>query len=459
MRDHCKKLFLSLLLFLLVGTHSLPAASVRWIHLGTIDAGLVSLAIDGKVAYRKMPPGGTSPWGNISAGLHSFQIASEKNSGFSFELEITKNQKITIVSVSDKNGDLQSRTFGVDEPEGEIFVLNMMPGAIMGQPEPSQKVIFGKGFWLPDDKAKNTVSLADGEGFSGEVDFSRLGDKPKDSYLAVIWSNDDGKPNLAVLRDRDSLAETSDESVEIADELLASIRIIAEGRVAVEGSFDPSATNWEEVKSQIFWLNLMIERDPCRLEVSGFPAMRRMPSGRGSGFVKWPAGDWKTDIVVESTNEKLASDNFMLSAKASVGLISSGGGKFPHRLLNLEGRSQEKSGSKKTTQIRFVNALPDGVIRSVVQDDPEPKTITLKPGEVGDIIPLETGKFPGATLDLTLGKAKSKKIARIPAKDSMPAGDWVVVLHLDQESFAAPVLTWIEMDKGTITDPATKESE
>ncbi len=37
----------------------------------------------------------------------------------------------------------------------------------------------------------------------------------------------------------------------------------------------------------------------------------------------------------------------------------------------------------------------------------------------------------------------------------MPPGDWVVVIHLDQESFAAPVLTWVEMDKGTITFPAT----
>jgi len=455
MYDHCKKVFLSLLLVHLIAMPSLPAASLRWVHLGTIDAGLVSLAINGKIAYLKMPPGKATPWGNISAGIHKFQIASEKNPGSAFELEITEKQKITIVSVSDKNGDLQSRTFGVDTPQGEVFVLNMLPGAMMSLPETNQKVIFGKGFWLPDDKTKTTVSLVDSEGFNGEVDFSRLGDSPKGPFLAIVCSDDAGKLNLSILRNRDSLFEMSDESIEIPDELLAGIRIISKGRELAAGSFDPSSTNWEEVESQIFWLNLTVEPDPCRLEIRGFPAMRRMPSGRGSGFVKWPSGNWDTDVVVERTNEKLADSKFSLAPKASMGLISSGGGKYPHRLLTLEGRSREKSGSDAKSQIRFVNALPDGVLRSIVQYDPKPVTITLEPGEIGDILPLEKGGFPGATLDFTLGAAQNKIIGRIPLMPSLPSGDWVVVIHLDQESFATPVLTWVEMDKGTITFPAT----
>jgi len=455
MSDHCKKICLPLLLIMLIGTPSLRAASLRWIHLGTIDAGLVNLTIDGKIAYRKMPPSRATPWGNVPLGLHHFQIGSEKNPEPAFELEITENQKITIVSVSDKNGDLQSRTFGLDKPQGDVFVLNMLPGAMMSLSEPKQKAIFGKGFWLPEDKAEHTVSLVDSEGFHGEVDFSRLGDAPRSPYLAVLCSNDDGKPNLAILRDRDSFFEISEGSIEIPDELLAGIRIISEGNRLAPGAFDPFSINWEKVDSRIFYLNLAISRDPCRLEIGGFPAMRRMPSGRGSGFVKWPAGDWETDVVVERTNEKLAHDKFSLAAKASIGLISSGGGKYPHRLLTLEGRSREGSEPAAKARIRFVNALPDGVARAVVQDRPEPVTITLKPGETGNIIPLVKGDFPGATLDLTLGTMKNKIIGKIPRMPSMPPGDWVVIIHLDQESFAAPVLTWVEMDKGTITFPAT----
>jgi len=455
MYDHYKKVVHSLLLIMFISKPSLSAASLRWIHLGTIDAGLVSLAIDGKIAYRKMPPGKATPWSNVLPGLRNLQIGSENNPGATFELEITKDQRITIVSVSDKSGDLQSRTFGVDTPKGEVFVLNMLPSAMMGLPEIQQKVIFGKGFWLPKDKAKTTVILADSEGFQGEVDFSRLGDSPRDSFLAILSSDDDGKPNLAILRDRDSLFEISDESIDIPDELVAVVRIVSEGNVVGAGGFDPMAVKWEEVESQIFWLNLAIDRDPCRLEIRGFPAMRRMPSGRGSGFVKWPAGEWKTDIVAERTNEKLASDNFSLSANASMGLISSGGGKYPHRLLTLEGRSREESGSPAKSQIRFVNALPDGVLRSVVQYDPKPVTITLDPGEIGDVLPLVKGGFPGATLDFTLGATKNQMVGKIPPMPSLPPGDWVVVIHLDQESFAAPVLTWVEMDKGAITFPTT----
>ena len=130
MCDHCKKAIFSILLIIFIGTQSLPAASLRWVHLGTMDAGLVSMAIDGKIAYRKMPPGRATPWGNVSSGLHRFQIGSENHPGSTFELEITEKQKITIVSVSDKNGDLQSRTFGVDAPKREIFVHANAPPSI-----------------------------------------------------------------------------------------------------------------------------------------------------------------------------------------------------------------------------------------------------------------------------------------------------------------------------------------
>ena len=453
MFDHCKKAAFALLLIILVGKSFLQGASLRWVNLGTIDSGLVNLAIDGKVAYRKMPPGRSTPWGKVPSGLHRFQIGSDKNPGSSFELEINENQKITIVSFSDKNGDLQSRTFGLETPKGKIFALNLLPGAMMALPETKQRAIFGKGFWLPSDMAEATVSFADSEGFSGEANFSLLNDKPKSPYLAMLLRSADGKPNLAILRDEDSLFEISDQSIEISNDLAAGIRTISEGNVPAAGDFDPSGVKWDEVKSRIFWLNLAIDRDPCRLEIKGFPALRRMPSGRGTGFLKWPAGSWSTDVVVERTNENVASGSFSLAANASIGLISSGGGKYPHRLLALEGRSREKSASTAKSQIRFVNALPDGVVRSLVQYDPEPVTITLKPGETCDIIPLEKDGFPGAKLDFTLGNAKSQMIGKIPRMPSIPPGDWVVVIHLDQNSFASPVLTWVEMDRGTITFP------
>ena len=187
--------------------------------------------------------------------------------------------------------------------------------------------------------------------------------------------------------------------------------------------------------------------------------MRRMPSGRGSGFVKWPAGGWDTAVVVEATNEKLDTNKFTLSAKSSIGLISSGGGKFPARLMALEGRSRGKSSEPTKPQIRFVNALPVGVIRSVIPLEPEPLTLTLEPGTISEVITLENGGFPGAALDFTLGKAKNQKISNIPKMPSIPAGDWVVIIHLDQESFTSPVLTWVEMDKGAITTPGSVGGE
>ena len=440
-------------------TPSLRAASLRWVHLGTMEAGLVNMAIDGRVAYRKMPPGNSTSWGGIPLGLRKFQIGSEKNPGVSFELEITKEQKVVIVSVSDTNGDIQSRTVFLDAPQGQGYILNALHNSMISLPETEQKVIFGKGFPIPITKEKTTVAFSDREGLKGEVDISRMGDAAQNSYLAILSSGDDGKPNLSVLRDRDSIFEINHELIEIPNELAASIRVISERTVLGGGAFDPFKINWEEVESQIFWLNMMIGRDPCRLEIGGFPAMRRMPSGRGSGFVKWPAGGWDTAVVVEATNEKLDTNKFTLSAKSSIGLISSGGGKFPARLMALEGRSRGKSSEPTKPQIRFVNALPVGVIRSVIPLEPEPLTLTLEPGTISEVITLENGGFPGAALDFTLGKAKNQKISNIPKMPSIPAGDWVVIIHLDQESFTSPVLTWVEMDKGAITTPGSVGGE
>jgi len=454
MYAHCKNLFLLLLVLMMSSALSLSAASLRWIHLGSHDAGLANLAIGGKIAIRNMQTERVTPWSKVSPGVHRFQIGSEKTPGAPFELEIIEGQKITIVSISDKNGDLQSRTFGVDNPEGELFILNAIPGIMMSLPD-NKKAIFGKGFWLPDEEAKTTVSLVDSEGFKGEVDFSRLGDTLKGPYMAIVYSGDANKPKLVILRDRDVFFETSDEPIKIPDQLLSGISIISEGRVIAAGSFDPTAVNWDEVDSQAFWLNLMIGRDPCRLEIKGFPAIRRMSSGRGSGFLKWPAGDWDIKIVVELTNETVASDTFSLARKARAGLISSGGGKYPHRLLTLAGRSPEESGTPAMSQIRFVNALPGGILRSIVQYPAQPVTVTLKPGEIGETLPLVGGGFPGTTFDFTQGAEAPKVIGKIPVMRSLPKGDWVVIIHLDQETFEKPVLTWVEMDKGAITFPTT----
>ncbi len=452
---HCKKVLLTLLFIFLTGDLCLAAASVRWIHLGTINAGMVDMAINGKIAYRKMPAGKATPWGTVPPGLHHFQIGTRKNPGPTFELEITDTQKITIVSVSDDDGNIQSRTFGLESPQGNLFVLNAMPGTMMSLPETKQKAIFGKGFWVPEDTARWTVSLADSEGFEGEVDFTLETDSAQGPYLAIVSLGEDGKPSLAIMRDRDSYCEISSESVVIPDELTAGIRVISERNVPPPGSFDPDQVRWDEVESQIFWLNLGIERGSCRLVIRGFPAMRRLPSGRGSGFVKWPAGNWSTEVVAERTNKMIATDSFILDAKGSVGLISSGGGQHPHHLLTLEGRSRDESDSSKKSRIRFVNALPDGVVRAALPFKQEPVVVTMKPGEVSEIVYLEKGGFPGITLDLTVANTKNRIIGKIPRAASMPLGDWVVVVRLDEETFAAPVLTWVEMDKGSITVPIT----
>lgn len=458
MYAHCKSALLPLLL-LLVGAPCLTAASVRWVHLGTVDAGLVNLAINGKIAYRKMPPGKATSWGNIPPGLHKFQIGTETMPGNSFEMEITAEQKIVIVSVSDKNGDIQSRSVTVDAPKGEAFILNAMHGTMITLPETEQKAIFGKGFRVPVAKERSTVPFADAEGLKGELIFSLLAAEPQDPYLAILSADDDGRPHVSVLRDRDSLFETSDELIELPGEMAASVRIISPRSTPGEGAFDPMLVKWDQVDSQIFWLNLTIGRDPCRLEIGGFPAMRRMPSGRGSGFVKWPAGNWDTNVVVELTNEKVGASRFSLSSKSGLGLVSSGGGKFPHRLVTLEGRSRNQTEAPASAQIRFMNALPDGVLRSVIKSKPEPQTITLEPGKVSAVLPLTEGGFPGAALDLTLGEMKNKAIPQIPKLPSLPSGDWVVIIHLDQESFAAPVLTWVEMDKGSIIAPSSLTGE
>ena len=110
-------------------------------------------------------------------------------------------------------------------------------------------------------------------------------------------------------------------------------------------------------------------------------------------------------------------------------------------------------GSSLKTRIRFVNALPDGLLTTVIPDEPEPLKLTVEPGKSSDVVPLDKGGFPGAALSFTLGNAKSGKIADIPAMPRIPSGDWVVIAHLDEESLTAPVLTWVEMDKGSITPP------
>jgi hypothetical protein len=450
----CKIICLPLLLAIFGSLLSLQAAELRWVHLGTIDAGQVNMAIDAKVVYRSLPPGSSTPWGKITPGLRMFQVGTAKNPGASFELEITREQRVVVVSVSDENGNIECRSLVLEAPEGEGFVLNALHHSMMGLPGTDNKVIFGKGFRIPISKAKTTIAFSDSEGLKGEMDFIRTGDALRSSYLAILSCDDEGKPHLSVLRESDSLFEISDEVIEIPNELTAAVRVVSQRNVPAQGAFDPMQINWEQVESQIFWLNLTVGRDPCRLEIGGFPAMRRMLSGYGSGFVKWPAGSWDVNVAVELTNEKVGVDRFSLSSKSSLGLVSSGGGKFPHRLITLEGRSRAETKEPAKPQIRFMNALPDGVLRSIIDSDPEPQTITMEPGKVSDVVPLIKGGFPGAALDLTLGAKKNKVIVKIPRMSNLPPGDWVVVTHLDHETFETPVQTWVEMDKGKIIAPS-----
>lgn len=457
MSDHYRKNLLALIVGILTGASILPAASLRWISFVDGQAGLSDMLIDGKVAFRKMPSGRATPWSKIPPGSYRFQVTSKQSPESAFGLDIADDQRITIVSFSDKEGNLQNRTFGLETPESQVFVMNLLPGVLMSLPERKQKVISGKGLWMPSENPETTVTLVDSDGFSGEANFSLADSSQKGPYLAILHDSENGKPSVAILRNRDSFFEVSEESLEIAGELSARIRIISEGNTIAAGSFDPMKANWKEVESRVFWLNLAINRDPCRLVIKGFPALRRMPSGRGSGFLKWPAGEWKTDIVVERTGEELASDSFSLGAKDSVGLISTGGGKYPNRLLSIQGRPDKREGATATPRIRIVNALPAGLLVSKVQYAAKLKSVMVEPGEISDPVPLQDGGFPGATLDFTLGDRKDQLIGKIQPANPLPAGDWVVVIHLDQESSAAPVLTWVEMDKGSIRFPSTPE--
>jgi len=412
------------------------------------------MAIDGKIIYRSMPPDKSTSWSKLKAGLHKFQIGTAKNPGSAFELDIAQDQKAVIVSVSDTNGDIQSRTVFMDKSEGECFVLNALHGSIISLPETDNKSIFGKGFKIPLSQEKSTITFTDSEGLNGALNLTTIADTPKTSFLAILSGNEDNQPKISLMRYDDALFEIGSENVVIPDELTAELKIITPRTTPKQGAFDPVLINWEEVESQIFWLNLTIGRDPCRLEIGGFPAMRRMPSGRGSGFVKWPSGNWNTDLVVELTNQKVGTSSFSLASKSSLGLISSGGGKFPHRLITLEGRSREASNQPAKPRIRFMNALPDGVLRCVVDGEPDPLTLTMEPGKATDAVPLLEGGFPGAAIDITLGTIKNQTVLKVPRLPRLPSGDWVLIIHLDDQSFSKPVQTWVEMDKGAIRSPS-----
>ena len=452
-----KTILLTIGMLLFCGTPTAMAASLRWVHLGTIDAGLVDLSIDGKIVCRKLPPGKATSWGKIVSGPHTFLVSSEKNPGSPFELQIAMDQKVVIVSSSDKNGDLQCRTVLLEKPGDEMHILNLIPSSIMTYAAEEKKAIFGKGFRVPFHKQATSVTFTDSEGLEANVTFTRVAETSGEPYLAILSSDDDGKPQVSILRDRDSLFETSGKLIALEGELTAQLTVISKRRVPAADSFDPMQVQWDQVDSQMFWLNLMIDRDPCRFEIKGFAALRRMPSGRGSGFVKWPAGTWDTSIVVERTNQPLASGNFTLPANGRLGLISSGGGKYAHRLIKVPGRTRKPNSTAKS-RIRFVNALPAGVMRYVVPRDPEPVTDSVDPGKVSKIILLENNSFEGATLDLTLYE-KNMVISKIPRIPKIPVGDWVVVAHLDQEAFEKPVLTWVEMERGAIESPPTKIAE
>ena len=117
---------------------------------------------------------------------------------------------------------------------------------------------------------------------------------------------------------------------------------------------------------------------------------------------------------------------------------------------SIEEVAQAKDMTKPTTMIRRLIEDPN---------DPEQLILTIKPGEITEAFALEKGGFPGASLNLSLDKLKNQKVSILPPMPSIPSGDWVVIIHLDQESFTAPVLTWVEMDKGSITSPGAKGGE
>ncbi len=456
--------FACLILFTVIGA---SAESLQWIHLGVSKGGSVKLLINGEVVQKTSESKPILKKLEIAPGSQALRIETSENEGSPFELTVSSGVDTTLVSCIDPAGNILCRTILSEGQDGKIYVLNLIPKTIMSSLATEKKAIYGKGFWIKKSENRTSVICRNQDRSEVRLNLVFFGSETSEPTLVILSEDQAEVPNLTLFNPNRSFFESTNKSLSISNVLQADLSVITRNREFNENAFDPATTDWAEVSSYIFWLNLMIGRDPCRLEINEFSAIRRLPSGRSSGFVKWPPGKWTIDVVVELSDKTIITAPVNLNTKASTGIISLGGADHPHRVLILEGRSRQKSEAPSENRIRFVNALPVGSLVFQTTNSGELKTTALDPGEVGDALSLGPEGFGGAALRVKYDH-KEPPIENLPTSIRMgsispipkiPVGDWIVVVHLNRELSQIPAITWIEMDRGTITNPVSARSD
>jgi hypothetical protein len=206
--------------------------------------------------------------------------------------------------------------------------------------------------------------------------------------------------------------------------------------------FDPAAVDWSKVKSRVCWFNGYQTREGLNFACNGTVVFQREPSGALSGFVKWPAGKWEISVSGLRSGE-LGKFPLVVGERAKVFVLTTGAKGQALRSLVM---ASDLKAPVRLARVRVVNGFPAGTLRQAAGPDaPRPSAIT--PAECGAVLPTEDGWFGGATY------AHSGGLQVVLPRSRLPVGDWLAVCHLDHETGASALVTWVEIGSGRVVEP------
>lgn len=435
------------------------ASQIRWLYLGSGEAGSLSLSVNGKPVYTRLGPESLTPYVEVPLGTNAIAITGSKIAKTTIQLSVKPDNRITIVSVADEDGNVRSRIFNPNTNEGNILAANMLYGSTMTVKGGNRGLNFGNGVWFTLEDKRETIQFKGANGFHLEAHFE-LEETYKDAKVfAVLHARRPSEVAVALFDGTSASLHLGQNVTVLPQHAKVTLDIIDDGNIIKPGSFDPTSTDWTTIHSRILWLNHTLGDNTYRLELGGYPALRRVLPGSDAGFLKWPPGQWPVKVISEQTGEEIGATSVSLGDRENLGLVSIGGEEFPHGFLQLEGRNIEEAGEDRKTRIRFVNALPTGILNVESSEGETLQKHLLKPAEVSQIVTLAGNLMPRTRFGLKDDTGEIHFVGDVPQRDDMPIGDWILVIHLDPITFEKPVLSWVDMDHGQIIAPPEPEIE
>jgi hypothetical protein len=140
-----------------------------------------------------------------------------------------------------------------------------------------------------------------------------------------------------------------------------SILLLVYSALTAQGSLDPKTIPWNEVQSEVRWLNFYQDKQLLTLAVDQFPALKNVKPAGHYSFTPFPYGSFQCDLLLGHEQKRVSRFGLKIENGNKYTLITLGKtGREPKTIIFQDAfRPLQKNSSR----IRILNAIADSTIQ------------------------------------------------------------------------------------------------